>query len=146
MDFDFIIMLNGDMFHVPTIVPSTIISLKYYTFNSSWNIEKLDSFVFFSSMKGCHDSVKSSVSQKSSDAKIFISLHKKWSFPLRISSVNVTKSAVFLGFCHIYRRNPWWKTSFLCSVSAHFIYSRNQALLSSWLEKVSVWQYKGNAD
>ena len=30
------------------------------------------------------------------------SLHKKWSFPLRISSLNVTKSAVSLGFGHIY--------------------------------------------
>ena len=28
---------------------------------------------------------------------LWISLHKKWSFPLRISSVNVTKSAVFCG-------------------------------------------------
>ena len=34
-------------------------------------------------------------------------LHKKWSFPLRISSVNVTKSAG-----NFYWRNPWWKTSF----------------------------------
>ena len=40
-------------------------------------------------------------------------LHKKGSFPLRVSSVNVTKSAVSCGFDHIYWRNPWWKTSFL---------------------------------
>ena len=33
-------------------------------------------------------------------------LHKKWSFPLRISSVNVTKSAGNCGFGHIYWRNP----------------------------------------
>ena len=33
-------------------------------------------------------------------------LHKKWSFPLRISSVNVTKSAGKCGFGHIYWRNP----------------------------------------
>ena len=32
-------------------------------------------------------------------------LHKKWSFPLWISSVNVTKSAVFCRFGHIYWRN-----------------------------------------
>ena len=32
-------------------------------------------------------------------------LHKKWSFPLRISTVSVTKSAVFCGFGHIYWRN-----------------------------------------
>ena len=42
----------------------------------------------------------------------YISLHKKWSFPLRISSVNLTKSAVSCGFGHIYWRNPSWKTSF----------------------------------
>ena len=33
-------------------------------------------------------------------------LHKKWSFPLGISSVNVTKFAVSCGFAHIYGRNP----------------------------------------
>ena len=33
------------------------------------------------------------------------SLHKKWSFPLQISSVNVTKSAVSCGFGLIYWRN-----------------------------------------
>ena len=33
------------------------------------------------------------------------SLHKKWNFPLAISSVNVTKSAVSCGFGHIYWRN-----------------------------------------
>ena len=35
-----------------------------------------------------------------------MSLNKKWSFPLSISSVNVTKSAVSCGFGHIYWRNP----------------------------------------
>ena len=34
---------------------------------------------------------------------------KKWSFPLRISSVNVTK--VSCGSGHIYWKNPSWKTS-----------------------------------
>ena len=34
--------------------------------------------------------------------KDYVILHKKWSFPLRISSVNVTKSA---GFGHIYWRS-----------------------------------------
>ena len=40
-------------------------------------------------------------------------LHKKWSFPLRISSVNVTKSTVSCEFVQIYWRDPQWKTSFL---------------------------------
>ena len=33
-------------------------------------------------------------------------LHKKWSFPLKISSVNVTKYAGIRGLGHIYWRNP----------------------------------------
>ena len=39
-------------------------------------------------------------------------LHKKWSFPLSISSVNVTKSVVFCRLRHINWRNPQWKNSF----------------------------------
>ena len=41
-----------------------------------------------------------------------IPLHKKWGFPLTISSVNVTKSTGNCRFGHIYWRNPRWKTSF----------------------------------
>ena len=37
---------------------------------------------------------------------VTLTLHKKWSLPLRISSVNVTKSAGNCGFGHIYWRNP----------------------------------------
>ena len=40
---------------------------------------------------------------------LLATLHKKWSLPLRISSVNVNVSC---GFGHIYGRNPQWKTSF----------------------------------
>ena len=40
---------------------------------------------------------------------------KKWSFPLRISSVNVTESPGNCGFGHIYWRNPSWTTSFFVS-------------------------------
>ena len=57
------------------------------------------------------------------------SLHKKWSFPLRISSVNVTKSAGNCGFGHIHWRNPECKTSFFVQwmsfsffISAFFIF------------------------
>ena len=35
--------------------------------------------------------------------EVAITLYKKWSFPLRISSVNVTKSAISFGFLWI-----WW--------------------------------------
>ena len=40
------------------------------------------------------------------------SLRKKWSFSLRLSSVNVTKSVVSYGFGHIYLKNPSRKISF----------------------------------
>ena len=51
---------------------------------------------------------------------LLITLHKEWSFPLRISSVNVTKSAVSCGFGHIYWRKSQWKTSYFvqCYISA----------------------------
>ena len=50
--------------------------------------------------------------------QVNMTLLKRWSFPLRISSVNVTKSAGICGFDHIYWRNHYWKTSFfLCSVN-----------------------------
>ena len=41
-----------------------------------------------------------------------LTLHKKWRFPLRISIVNVTKSAGNCGFVYIYWTNPQWKNSF----------------------------------
>ena len=44
-------------------------------------------------------------------------LQKKKRFPLRISLVNITKSAENCGFIYIYWRNPWWKTSFFCAVA-----------------------------
>ena len=40
------------------------------------------------------------------------SQHKKWSFSLRIYSVNVTNSARNWGVGHIYWIKPQWKTSF----------------------------------
>ena len=44
----------------------------------------------------------------SANSKKYTNTHctKKWSFPLRISSVIVTKSAVNCGIGHIYWRNP----------------------------------------
>ena len=53
-----------------------------------------------------------------------IALHKKWSFPLRISSVNKTKSAVSCGFGPIYWRNPYWKTSFFVQCTRHLFITK----------------------
>ena len=46
--------------------------------------------------------------KKKFNLKVEETLHKKWSFPLRISSVNVTKSLISSGFGHIY-----WKKSLM---------------------------------
>ena len=56
-----------------------------------------------------------------------ISLHKKWNFPLRIPSVNVTKPAVSCGFGQIYGKILNGKLPFLCSVKRNKkIYLRKQ--------------------
>ena len=44
--------------------------------------------------------------------KLNLTLHKTWSFPWRISSVNITKSTENCKFGHIYSKNLSWKTSF----------------------------------
>ena len=60
----------------------------------------------------CFIKFNAKVSLKSSgegwlfSAEVRSKMHKKWKFPLRISSVNMTKSAVSCGFSHIYWRNP----------------------------------------
>ena len=66
----------------------------------------------------------------------YITLHKKWSFPLRISSVNVTKSAGNCGFGHIYWRNPYWKTSFFfvqCDLQQPLLKKINSEHLKFWM-------------
>ena len=51
------------------------------------------------------------------------SLHKKWSFPWRISLVNVTKSAGICKFGHIYSKNPQWEGNFIfCAVVQHNLF------------------------
>ena len=60
---------------------------------------------------------------------------KKWNFLFRISSVNVTKSAISCGFGHIHWRNPQWNTSF---------FVQYELLIPIILEIVSpymLWQY-----
>ena len=64
------------------------------------------------------------------------SLHKKWSFPLRISSINVTESAVSCEFSHIYWRNSEQKTSIFLSCESSFQLLNNHA--SNWCRIMSV--------
>ena len=57
-------------------------------------------------------------------------LHKKSSFLLRMSSVNVTKSAVSCGFGHIYWINPLWETSFSVQWQIRNLSTENRSLFS----------------
>ena len=60
--------------------------------------------------------------KENTKADLLLSLHKKRSFPLRVSPVNMCKSAVSCGFGHIYCRNLQRKTSFfLKSVIPFFL-------------------------
>ena len=65
-------------------------------------------------------------------------LHKKWSFPSRISQVNVTRSAVSFIFCSRHRLTGWWmemksiwswKLIFL-DITKRYIYFRR---ISQWI-------------
>ena len=47
-------------------------------------------------------------------------LHNKWSFPLRIFSVNVTKSEISSGFGHIYWKYPNEKLHFFVQWNIYF--------------------------
>ena len=53
------------------------------------------------------------------------SLHRKWSFPLSVFSVNVTKSIASCGFSHIHGKEP---------VAESFFHKA--ASCKSWLQKV----------
>ena len=48
--------------------------------------------------------------------KPFIKTAQKLKFPLRISSVSLTKSTGNCRFDHVYWGNPQWKNLFFCAV------------------------------
>ena len=56
---------------------------------------------------------------------------KKWSFPLKVSSVNMTKSAVSCVFGHVYWRNPYWKTVFFVQWNVKFVFKRCSLLINT---------------
>ena len=58
-----------------------------------------------------------------------LALHIKWSFPLRISSINVTKSAGNCVCDHIYWRSSWWKNLIFCAVWVQYKWTDCQLLL-----------------
>ena len=63
-----------------------------------------------------------------------ISLHKKWSFPLRVSLVNVAKSAVFW-------KNPYWKTSFFVQYLVCLFISSKCLRKEYLMEKLKIDSY-----
>ena len=71
---------------------------------------------------------------------------QKMKFPFRISSVNVTKSAVSCGFGHIYWRNPSWKTSFFVQLRLLEIwpYSISNQIKMHAEQVHKLWKNKNN--
>ena len=54
--------------------------------------------------------------------RVFVSITvQKWSFPLTISLVNVSKFIVSCGIVHIYYRNILWKTSLIAAMVLNFL-------------------------
>ena len=82
-----------------------------------------------------------------------VTLKKKWSFPLKISSVNVSKSAASYGFVRIYWRNAKWKTFFfvhyrtrlgaLCGLNKESFVSEFNAFIIRRLHIVTamIWEF-----
>ena len=76
--------------------------------------------------------MKIKILANSNSLNICITLRRKWSFPLRISSVNVTKSAGNCGFGQVYWRNPYWKSSDF----VQWLYSRSHYKNYRWLSSI----------
>ena len=72
--------------------------LRYTVFCSFW--KNSNNKGVFKTLSITYDGVLVDTVNKSS------TLHKTWSFSLRMPSVNMTKPAVSCGFGHIYWRNP----------------------------------------
>ena len=74
---------------------------------------------------------------------------KNWNFPLRVSSVNVTKFEVSCGFSHIYWRNPQWKTSIFVQWELHWLdavirhSSSSEVIVSSKSSKYPYYIFQG---
>ena len=75
-----------------------------------------------------------------------ITLHERWSFPLKNSSVNSTKFAVSCGFCHIY----WWNSSLFVHLPRRHTIRRRQrgidvktTLCTCWVASyVSIFHFR----
>ena len=74
---------------------------KWYA--KSYRIEIIDTKYYLRQLKASKSSIKDVFKDLLDKIK---TLHTKWNFPLRISSVNVTKSAVSCRVNNFYWRNP----------------------------------------
>ena len=69
-----------------------------------------------------------------------LTLHKRLSFSLRISPVNVTKSTVSCGFVNTYWRNSWRKTSYF--VQCNQPQKQKKGPFSPYLQKRLEYNFK----
>ena len=63
-------------------------------------------------------------------------LHNKWSFPLRIFSVNVTQSAVSANLVALNEELHSGKLHFLCSVKLRFTCDKSNLCSTFWSSKI----------
>ena len=105
--------------HIPNLVQHCHIQNSMHIENAAKDFAKIFNGLNFSQKRSVLDIWLGS---EHDSVSISSTLHKKWSFPLRIFLVNVTKCAVSCGFGHIYCRNTWWKTSFFvqCNLDNDF--------------------------
>ena len=80
--------------------------------------------IFFFIIKTIYNKAKSKVKSIYYSLRRYyggsVLLNKKWSPPLRISPVKVTKSSASFGFGHIYWRKPWIEKMIFCWVFPEF--------------------------
>ena len=111
-------MKAADKLNVQNEIPEWIIFMPINNFILSLKMKKSWIFTFkFYIRKNLYLSLNTTHSFRNNYQKFFEScfcknnIAHKWSSPLSVSSVNVTKSAVFCGFGQIYWKNPHWKAS-----------------------------------
>ena len=107
--------------HIPNLVQHCHIQNSMHIENAAKDFAKIFNGLNFSQKRSVLDIWLGS---EHDSVSISSTLHKIWSFPLRIFLVNVTKYAVSCGFGHIYWRNTWWKTSFFYAVKVTQIITR----------------------
>ena len=115
-NFFFVVTLQFIVIHLLLVSTERVFFFVFFLFSSWFRISYKQTTAVKGTIKFGHKIAWRSKVRNNSRIKLKISsryhcfwrktAQKKWSFPLRISSVNVTKSTVSFRFDHIYWKNP----------------------------------------